>query len=154
MHDLVERLRRLSFEIAWRKMRLIDASIDPDVFQFVSSICHELEEYQWLFPTTPTALWARAMESNAVRKFITGLFTEFRLRGLGEDSQWGALLDHFATAYSQLNDNKSAIGSDIRKYIPLGDPARETLAGNPWMLPLILISTYTPEQFTRQLSNG
>lgn len=154
MHELVERLRRLSFEIAWRKMRLIDTTIDTEIFQFVSSLCHELEEYQWLYPTTPTNLWARAIESNVVRKFVTGLFTEFRLRGLGEDSQWDVLLDHFATAYSQLNDHKSAIGADIRKYIPLGDHARETLAGNPWMMPLILISTYTPEQFTRQITNG
>ena len=151
MHELVERLRRLSFEIAYRKMRKINNEVDEDVFKFVSSLCHGIEEYQWLFPTTASSLWDEAMLTPSVRKFITGLFTEFRLRALGEDAQWNTLVEHFATVYSQLNDNESAIGKDIRSYIPLSGAAEKVLAGNPWLMPLIFISTF---ESTAWLGNG
>lgn len=151
MHDLVDRLRRLSFEIAYRKMRKINNEVDEDVFKFVSSLCYGIEEYQWLFPTTASNLWQNAILAPSVRKFITGLFTEFRLRALGEDAQWDALVEHFANAYSQLNDSESVIGKDFRNYIPLSSTAQKVLAGNPWLMPLILISTFDS---TTWLGNG
>lgn len=146
----VERVRTVFREIL--KRRLVTAArIRPADFPAI---------HEWLtdvqYNTLPIALingevlkdeWNKIENNAAVREFLFGLCFEMRQRCFEEKEDFDAYLVTIAQSVTQFNDQLSAIPVERLTRIGEEKVVQDLLAGNTWVLPIILLEQLEGSEF-------
>lgn len=143
----VERVRTLFREIIRRRL-ITAARIRPADFMTISNWIIDIQ-----CNTLPIALinttvlkeeWGKIDASPAVREFLFGLCFEMRMRCFEEKEDWESYLNSISQSVSQFNDQLSVI--PVERLNEIGDDKKvqELLAGNAWVLPVILLEQLEP----------
>lgn len=138
----VERVRTVFREII--KRRLVTAArIRPGDFNAINEWLIDVQ-----YNTLPIALinesvlkaeWGKIENNAPVREFLFGLCFEMRQRCFEEKEDFDGYLNTIALSVTQFNDQLSAI--PVERLVAIGEEkaVQERLAGNTWVLPIILL---------------
>lgn len=138
----VERVRTVFREIIKRRL-VSSARIRPGEFNAINEWVIDVQ-----YNTLPIALineqvlkaeWAKIENNPPVREFLFGLCFEMRQRCFEEKEDFDAYINTIAQSITQFNDQLSAI--PVERLNTIGDEknVQTHLAGNTWVLPIILL---------------
>lgn len=137
----VERVRRLFVEI--NKRRLIDtARVRPADARLIMDWIHDIRNnFLPCFALTDDSLkesWAVIKKTQGLQDFVLGLCYEMRIRCFEDPTDFDAFIEVISVAITQFNDELSVIEDSLFEDLNDTKGINEKLAGNIWVLPLIL----------------